>query len=352
MRLLQTPIFVLIACTTFGLAIVAMPSAARARGAVAFSGSLFAFHNGFWVNLHHFLYYQAVASRPQVGRRNLVVRKVDLDELAQLSPAERAVWDKAVSDYADTLAGKDLLFDDGLQTIKDKLEDAEASPDLGRVQIPIRVRAILLRAAPIYRKYWWPRHDAENQRWIAELTPLVKAHGRPIAAELGRIYDQPWPDHPVRVDVVVYANWAGAYTTIFPTRPTLSSTDPRNQGLDALEIVFHETSHGMVSKVRTALDAAAKDLNSRPGAAAFHVGDMWHAVLFYTAGELVKQQAPGHVPYADRNELWARAWPSPDRTLIEKDWRPHMAGAEGLQPALSKLAADLAAAQPIQPPGG
>jgi hypothetical protein len=70
------------------------------------------------------------------------------------------------------------------------------------------------------------------------------------------------------------------------------------------------------------------------------------AVLFFTAGELVAAQIPGYVPYADKNGLWVRAWPSPDRSLIEKDWKPHQNGSMELQQALSKLADDLASASP------
>jgi hypothetical protein len=47
--------------------------------------------------------------------------------------------------------------------------------------------------------------------------------------------------------------------------------------------------------------------------------------------------------------LWARAWPDPVRPLIIQDWKPPMDGAVGLRPALSKLADDLAAANPARP---
>jgi hypothetical protein len=79
-----------------------------------------------------------------------------------------------VSYFASSLVKRDLLFDDGLITIKNQLEDAEESPDLGNVQIPAALKAVLLRAAPIYRKHWWPRHDAENREWIAKTEVLVK----------------------------------------------------------------------------------------------------------------------------------------------------------------------------------
>jgi hypothetical protein len=128
-----------------------------------------------------------------------------------------------------------------------------------------------------------------------------------------------------------------------PTRPTISTADPANQGEAALEIVFHETSHGMMGKVMQVMRAAETDVNAHR-TAAFHPGSAWHAVLFYTAGELVKKQIPGYTPYADKNGLWIRAWPSPDRALIEQDWKPHMDDAIPLQRSLTKLMSDLASA--------
>jgi hypothetical protein len=148
----------------------------------------------------------------------------------------------------------------------------------------------------------------------------------------------------VRVDAVAYANWAGAYTTIEPTRPTLSTTDPANQGVAALEIVFHETSHGMMNKVMEGMRAAEANVNAHR-TEAFNAGSIWHAVLFYTAGELVAERIPGYVPYADKNGLWTRAWSGPDRALIAQDWQAHIDGSVGLQESLTKLVADLAAAR-------
>jgi len=41
------------------------------------------------------------------------------------------------------------------------------------------------------------------------------------------------------------ANNTGAYTTLDPLRVTIASTDARNQGSAALEVLFHEASHGI-----------------------------------------------------------------------------------------------------------
>jgi hypothetical protein len=171
-----------------------------------------------------------------------------------------------------------------------------------------------------------------------------------LSSKMITIYGEPWPQYPVRVDAVAYANWAGAYTSIEPTRVTISTTDASNQGPAALEIVFHETSHGMMNKVMDAMRRADADLNAHHPNSPFHPGSIWHAVLFYTAGELVAEQIPGYIPYAEKAGLWARAWPDPDRALIERDWKPHMKGLADLQQATNQMVDDLAAASAPHPP--
>ena len=328
------------------LCLVALPMlcAQGSLEAAAQRTMLFEYHSGFWINLHHFLYRQAQVLLPQTGPHPLDLTKTDKDELERLSANERSAWNEAVSYYSRSVVQRDLLFDRDLVRIKDELEDAEATADLEGAEIPAELKAALLKATPIYRKHWWARHDAENHQWIAHLEPLVQHGGPALSTKLSIIYGEPWPGYPVRVDVVTYANWSGAYTSLRPTRPTISSTDRGNQEMAALEILFHETSHGMMDKVMDALKSAEARVNVTRAGAPFHAGSIWHAVLFYTAGELVAEQTPGYTPYADKAGLWVRAWPAPDRALIERDWKPHMNGSVSLEQSLAKLVQDLASA--------
>lgn len=303
--------------------------------------ALFDFHSGFWINLHHFLYLEAAALKAS-GPHPPIASHADAEIRSELTPAERPVWDAAVSYYQGSVIQRDLLFDEGMTAIKNQLEDAEASSDLAHVDIPSPLRDVLLKAAPLYRNHWWTTHDRQNQMWIENLRPLLDAHATALRDSMVRIYESPWPGQPVRVDVTVYAGPLAAYTTNQPTRPTVSSRDPRNQGTAALEILFHETSHGMIRKVSDAINAAQETAHRSENAP--RSAPLWHAVLFYTAGELVAERIPGYVPYADKNSLWVRAWPDPVRALIEQDWKPHMAGSTSLSVATTKLVSDIAGA--------
>ena len=297
------------------------------------------------MNLHHFLYSEAWAAEPQPGSgsRRLTVSSADLDELKTLSPEERSAWDAAVAYYRQSVIQHDLLFDAEMRDLKDQLEDSEDSDGLPEIHVGAGVKALLLKVAPIYRKHWWSKHDALNRKWIQELQPLIAKYGDGISSALAKIYEVPWPGNPVRVDVVAYGNWAGAYTTDGPTRPTICSTAPANQGTAALEVLFHETSHGMMDKVTAALKAAEEAVNARRSRPVNFRRDLWHEVLFYTSGELVAERFPGYLPYADKSGLWARVWTGPDRALIEQDWKPHINGTAGLEQSLKKLVEDLAA---------
>lgn len=172
------------------------------------------------------------------------------------------------------------------------------------------------------------------------MKPLVAMYGNGLRDALVKVYEAPWPGQPVRVDACVYASDFGGYTTIDPIRVTISSADPANQGNASLETVFHEASHGMMEHVRSAINAAEARLNPGKSQPQFHTGTMWHAILFYTIGELVAERIHGYTTYADANGLWSRAWPAPDRDLIQQDWKPHIEGKVSLDDAIYNLARD------------
>lgn len=239
MRRLVTKARSLAFCLTLCLNMSAVACLAQSHSPKGKPQALFDFHSGFWINLHHFLYLEALSGKRQKGPHPAIVSRADAEVSNSLSEGERTVWNAAVSYYAHAMIQHDLLFDRNMGAIKNQLEDAEASPNLANADIPVALKAMLLKAAPIYRKYWWARHDAQNRQWIAQLQPLIDKYGEGLRNSLVKIYETPWPGHPVRVDATVYAGQFGAYTTDKPTRPTISTTDPANQGPAALEIVFH-----------------------------------------------------------------------------------------------------------------
>ncbi len=67
----------------------------------------------------------------------------------------------------------------------------------------------------------------------------------------------------------------------------VTSTEPGYQGFAALEMLMHEPSHAIVGAtsgaIGTDLARAAREVSVRP------YSNLWHAVLFYTSGELTRR---------------------------------------------------------------
>jgi hypothetical protein len=270
----------------------------------------FDFQNRFWTNLHHFLLQQSI----------------EATEGDSLSGVEKAIWVQAVHFYQLRFAGKDRLSQE-MEAIKNSIEDHEGDATLAAAGLDAELRTVIEKAAPVYRMHWWPEHAKINAAWIAAETPLVDKYGPKIIPRLAAAYATPWPEAPIRVDVVWYGRRVTAYTTLYPTRATVPTDDFRNSGLEGLEILFHESSHGMVDKLQKAISRDA----SRKGKL-LPRRDLWHAMLFYTTGEIVAEavakDAPGYAPYATAEGLWERSWTGYPQ-IFEKEWRPWMQGWRG-----------------------
>ena len=303
---------------------------------------VFEFHSGFWLNLHHTLYYQA--------RQQRAASSTSVLGTTTLSPSEQKAWDTAVSFYVQAYAGKDLLVALDLVLIKNQLGDFETCDDIAGLKkktcdagLPKKLTEVLSGAAPVYRAHLWSEQDRANRRWISSVAPLVRRSGVELSHRLAEIYQTDWPQERIRVDVSVYSNSAGAYTTLDPLRLTVSSTDPRNQGPEALEILFHEASHGISDNVQNAILRECRQ-RDKPVPR-----DLWHALLFYTTGEVIRpalhdseqgSQKTGYVPYAVREGLYKRGWQDYLRVLTEY-WQPYLDGKQSFDDAVAHMVSAL-----------
>ncbi|HEY0547806.1 MAG TPA: hypothetical protein VGC91_20675 [Pyrinomonadaceae bacterium] len=260
---------------------------------------------------------------------------------SQLSPEQRQLWDSALDYYAKTMIKRDLLQDQDMITINDQLGESEEARDLSKSGLPDDLRKILESVAPIYRARWWPQHDRANRFWIAVATPMVQQFSQTLIKQLTAAYKAKWPTDLIRVDVVEYANWAGAYTTFDRAdrvHITVGGMDSGNQGFAALEILFHESSHSMVSPRNGAVaEAIARECKAKNKPIP---NGLWHAIIFYTAGEFTKRDlseygVSDYVPYGYRG-LYARAWPNLQRPL-ELYWQPYLEGKVDFDKAMSNL---------------
>jgi len=335
---------------------------------------VFEFHSGFWVNLHHELYFEArdrLNKSTTTASRNPLVNQTKIRTMAEsatpLTPNEQAAWENAIKFYVVNYAGRDLLFNLDLILLKNQLGDFEDCDELSGAHkktcdagLPGNITQVLDAAAPVYRAHLWTDQDRANRRWVTRVAPLVEEQGAGISQRLADIYQAKWPNYKIRVDVSARANWAGAYTTLDPLRVTISSTDPANQGDAAIEVLFHEASHGIAEPVQVAI---ARECRQRDKPIP---RDLWHALIFYTTGEVVKplltantkppaQHRPSdsthpdrptaedqdqYVPYAVREGIYERGWNN-YLQLLTRFWQPYLDGTANFDDAIARMVSSL-----------
>ena len=346
------------------------PSAAAERKYVADQASsqqtsgpesplpVFELHSGFWINLHHFLYLQARLTEGNPtstdnGRGQAPPNELPASVL-DFPAQEIRAWQDAIAFYAKDLAKRDLQLNGDMENINNRLADMETCPDLDGKSSPscksgLRPDLIeaLERAAPVYRAHWWPEQDRANREWIAQVAPMVRQLGVELSGQLADIYQRPWPANRLRVDVVWYGGPFGAYTSLNPTHVTISSHDARNRGVYGFEVLFHESSHALSGSV---MEAIAREFRARDKPIP---RDLWHALLFYTTGEIVRRDvsygnlatpdqpdndSPPYQTYATRFGLYSGSWVR-FRGMLDLYWLPYLDGRISFDTAIARLAA-------------
>jgi len=156
-------------------------------GLLAAQQTTFDFHSNFWVNLHHFLYQQAIAKSPEQSGSE--------------------AWNQALDVYRTGITKHELLSRDiaGINIALSKIENAESLQNSG---IDAELTQTLERAAPVYKTRWWPQHNRQNLAWIDAATPLVAKYEAVMKKDLAAAYQTPWPSTPIRTDVAEYAKVA------------------------------------------------------------------------------------------------------------------------------------------------
>jgi hypothetical protein len=212
--------------------------------------------------------------------------------------------------------------------------DAGIDPALARV---------LEQAAPVYRAHWWTVQQRTNEAWIALASDLIRRYGAKPAALLAAVFDNTWPPDPIPINVTLYAGAYGAYTTLDQLHISISSVDPRNEGPEALEAVFRESSHALAEPIAQAIkEQCRKQTKPTPR-------DLWHALAFYTtarvfeavfAGQTISAGPPGAPRasfLADQSEYVAeRRWQHYE-VLLEVYWQPYLDNKTDMESAIENL---------------
>ena len=288
--------------------------------------------DGFWLNLHHFLYVlgRVEAKMPDIKREAVAGAPADEAQgLKALSESERQAWRQAVTAYANGLSKLDATFDRPMYDVTNAVRRASADRDAAGMQIDVAVAEALDRAAPIYRKGWWPRHRDANRKWLQSMQEPLKKHGPQLLTYVTRAYQEPWMAGGFPVNISGWTGWSGAYST-YDSLLVIATLNPGNQGLHGFEIMFHEAMHQWDEEIDARLLKIAR-------ANKLKFNDLLsHAMIFYTTGEAMKTVVPSHVPYAEIAGIW-KGRMGAFKPALDAHWKPYLEGKTTLDEALLAL---------------
>jgi len=320
--------------------VAAVPAGAFAQSATGgpvLTTPHFAFYSDLPTNEHDTLIAAATARR---SNRPDVFVAAEQACFKGLPAAEREAWDRAVADY---VAGKSTRQ----QRIYERfalagLVRADSVADAGDRDFLRQWTALLQAATPAYRQCRWPAQDALNRRWIAHVTTLLTTYEQTLGEQLPKLFASPWKGLPFRVDVVNLASFSGADSAAFgePETPhiQISSTHPSNQGLAALEAVFHEASHSLTGP-DSPLSTALRNATAR--AAATVPPDLVHQIHFFIAGEAVRRVLADHGETYTPHLFALKLFSDRFREIISRVWLPEIDGTRTLDEAAADLVRSL-----------
>ena len=305
---------------TTALVVMTLSAASAAAETPVAEVSRLQLYSSFWQNLHHFLYVSAWATRPVVPGQPRLAMPLPPGSDVSMAPDEKATWDHAVTVYERDFASRDLLFGQRMTMIKLGLVDrddeftgaprrrrAEDAAAVGRADLPeVLVAGARCRQPHLDRRRGAPDdevcardyREADNALRRPLVRPACARRCRPLRQEPGRVHVEQ------------------------STHIVVASSDPGYAQWSSVEMLFHESSHGLFWKTQLAIEAAANRAGKMPR-------DLWHVVLFYIAGEVTRQELAKdgveYKPYLYAIGLFDRAWPR-FRSPVETSVQPYIDG--------------------------
>jgi hypothetical protein len=298
----------------------------------------FVFHSEPWINLHHFLFEWArnVPER-QPGDRRRGSEVPEAAELATLDEESQRLWNEALDFYREELIASSLLFSEEMISLRGQLVEAGCSSEVPETLDP-GLSSALTAGMPVYRQHWWPGHQAGNRAWTEDQLGRLETYESVLAERLAQAYGGQWPDERIRVDVVAYANWAGAYTSNHPDHITISGVN--DPAWDGLELLFHEVSHAAFFEqkiLRQVADAFVPHGVDPPNRLA-------HSIQFATPAELLRSLLAAGGLERGRSvadAVYQRGSFKDQYKVVLQHWKPYLDGRVERAAALERIAVEL-----------
>jgi hypothetical protein len=305
-----------------GIVSPALAAAVAATPAPVVEAERFRLQSNPWVNLHERLLYQATIGAP---------------DPAGLTAEETGTWTAAVDAYRAWASKRSPIFDAELIAVSQALSEARGGepPEA----IPEAARKVLAAAMPLYQKEQWNKDDTANRFWIAVAGTLLRECASELAAAHEKAYGVPFTKRAL-VDASPFAGEFGGYTVgdAASVHTIISSTETGYAGFAALEMLMHEASHGIVAPNSGAIGAdlarIAKETGRRPPPG------FWHALLFYTSGELTRRTLAARGVAEYRMAIEGRLFNGPFKGLqepFETHWRAWLDGTLTRDEAIRRI---------------
>lgn len=304
-----------------------------ARAAEVVRAAPWEFHNSFWMSLHQTLLNDVALAKPR--------------ELSGFSAEEQRAWNDSVAAYRAAVGHDDISFARPVVITTDAL--TQVADDATEPVIDAPLAGALERAAPVYRAHGWTADERANRFFIGYAAAMIRDAGSELVRQHEKAYRTKWPER-VLVFVTPYAGPFGAYTVAGRAGgaiTTMSCRDEGYQGLRALEMLLHESSHAVVGPVKgtvaDAIEAAAKRHGVTPKR------DLAHAIIFATSSELTRRALAerGVTAFVPSSvDLFTRVWPN-YREAIQTYWIPYVDDGRGtLEEAIDAIVAATSAGSP------
>jgi hypothetical protein len=296
----------------------------------------FNFYSNRFVDAHHsFYFWMDKAEKQKLKDLTPLVDSLELEFKTRFSPDDRKSLFAVLGFYRKNFAGKSLLFNDTLYSVRTSLQKFQTTDDLKKSDLPLFFRKTFGTAMQVFEKHMWPSHSKKNLEKIGELMDQLATMEATIGPELEKVYQATWSPAVLEVMVTYYANWAGAYTSFSDKsiEITYSSSDRALTGTQGLEILFHEASHWLVLKnIKPLIDEKALAQNKRIAGQR----ELWHAVLFYITGKVVQNAYASrgieHQLYMVKNNVFNRGF-----SRYPTAFDPYLDGTTDLGAAIEEL---------------
>ncbi len=255
------------------------------------STQYFSFHNNYWINLHHFLYQKAsgnqLAKLLEDGNEMLMIGEKAVEE--SLNRKQRTYLDSAIAYYKNNMIQKGLLR--GLGNERYWLQRQNGPRAVADSMVSQEFVDALNLVSKTYKETYWPIHKKHNEEILEYQIQRIRKLENNIISRMERLSLTQWPSgRRVRVDLTVYANYAGAYT---PTRPIfnvlVSTIDPKSFGADFLETIFHEGSHLLFRYESDWRESIFQNYETGNYKMKFP-RHLWHVSLFYLCGQVCREE--------------------------------------------------------------